>query len=115
MARSIMQDKKDRQCYICKHLRGDDACKPILEEHHVFYGTGLRRLSERHGLKVMLCPRHHRGNINGYSEAVHGLGREEDAWLKRRAQRAWMHRNAPYNDEERAIEEFIRVFGRNYI
>ena len=50
--KSIIQEEKE--CYICKN--------PNVEEHHIFYGTANRRLSEKYGLKVWLCPLHHRGN-----------------------------------------------------
>ena len=49
--KSIIQE--DRECYICR--------SPFVEEHHVFYGTANRKLSERYGLKLYLCPEHHRG------------------------------------------------------
>lgn len=41
-------------CWVCR--------SPYVEEHHVFYGAANRALSERYGLKVYLCPAHHRGN-----------------------------------------------------
>jgi len=50
--KSIIQ--KEKQCYICG--------SPYVEEHHIFYGTANRKLSEKYGLKVWLCYSHHRGN-----------------------------------------------------
>jgi len=49
--RSIIQD--ERSCYVCH--------SPYVEEHHIFYGTANRGLSEKYGLKVWLCSKHHRG------------------------------------------------------
>lgn len=49
--KSIIQDEK--RCYVCR--------SPYVEEHHCMYGTANRKLSERYGLKVWLCPEHHRG------------------------------------------------------
>lgn len=49
--KSIIQ--KERECYVCHN--------PKVEEHHIFYGTANRKLSEKYGLKVWLCPYHHRG------------------------------------------------------
>ena len=49
--KSIIQD--DRECYVCKNT--------FVEEHHVYFGTANRKLSEKYGLKVWLCPQHHRG------------------------------------------------------
>jgi len=40
-------------CIVCR--------SPYVEEHHVFYGTANRMLSEKYGLKVWLCHEHHRG------------------------------------------------------
>ena len=53
--KSIIQEEKE--CYICKN--------PNVEEHHVFYGVANRRLSEKYGLKVWLCPLHHRDSRCG--------------------------------------------------
>lgn len=50
--KSIIQDNKE--CFICR--------SPNVEDHHIFYGTGNRQLSEQYGLKVWLCYEHHRGN-----------------------------------------------------
>lgn len=52
--KSIMQDKEDGQCYLCRILHGDYSIKPVREEHHVIGGTANRRLSEKYGLKVYL-------------------------------------------------------------
>ena len=55
MAKSILQT--GHYCYLCKRqynlltVRG-------LEEHHI-WGGPLRGLSERNGLKVWLCHKHH--------------------------------------------------------
>ena len=50
--KSIMQ--VERVCWVCG--------SPYVEEHHVYGGTANRKLSERYGLKVYLCPAHHRGD-----------------------------------------------------
>lgn len=49
--KSIIQ--KEKECFVCG--------SPYVEEHHVFYGSANRKLSERYGLKVYLCADHHRG------------------------------------------------------
>lgn len=48
---SIIQAR--RECYVCH--------SPYVEDHHIFFGTANRRLSEKYGLKVWLCAEHHRG------------------------------------------------------
>ena len=44
----------------CALLNNDYTYKPR-EEHHVVFGSGQRESSEKYGLKVYLCPEHHRG------------------------------------------------------
>lgn len=84
MAKSIMQDGKC--CYICwtKYLVETTAG---LEEHHVLNGP-LRNFSERYGLKVWLCHRHH----NEPPEGVHHNA-EMMHWLKGEAQKTfeWLY------------------------
>lgn len=89
--KSIIQNK--RVCYICGNTK-------FLENHHIFEGA-YRQASERHGLKVYLCPAHHRG-IDG----AHGdpLIRK---LLKRAAQQKF--------EERHGREEFIREFGQSFL
>lgn len=91
--KSIIQDKKE--CIVCGSWN--------VEEHHIYFGVAKRKLSEDYGLKVWLCPTHHRGT-NG----VHGKnGHKLDTELKQLGQKAfeWNHTR----------EEFIKIFGRNYL
>lgn len=74
-----------------------------LEVHHVF-GGGNRRKSEKYGLTVHLC--HYCHNEPPYG--VHH-NQETALRLKREAQKAAM---AYYNW---GIDDFIRIFGRNYL
>lgn len=69
MAKSIMHQKDTGTCYLCMKLHGDYDRKSILHEHHVMYGGGRRALSEKYGLKIYLCLRHH--VYDGGPEAVH--------------------------------------------
>ena len=91
--KSIIQDKKE--CIVCGSWN--------VEEHHLYKGVAKRKLSEEYGLKIFLCPTHHRGT-NG----VHGKnGHKLDMELKQLGQKAfeWDH----------SREEFIKIFGRNYL
>ena len=91
--KSIIQDKKE--CIVCGSWN--------VEEHHLYKGAAKRKLSEEYGLKIWLCPTHHRGT-NG----VHGKnGHKLDMELKQLGQKAfeWNHTR----------EEFIKIFGRNYL
>lgn len=93
MAKSIMQ--KDKSCFVCLTEYG-------LEEHHVFYGTANRKLSEQYGCKIWLCHEHHTG--------THGIhfNRDLDLDVKKYGQRCF---EAVYG----ANTSFREVFGRNYL
>ena len=95
MAKSIIQDEK--VCYLTG--RGDN-----LEEHHVYYGTGNRKLSEKYGLKIYLTAEMHR---NG-KEAVHN-NRELDMKIKAEVQEKAMEH---YGWD---IEDFRYIFGKSYV
>lgn len=98
--KSIMQ-KKDGTCYLCRKLHSDYGTKPV-QEHHVIFGTANRKLSEKYGLKVYLCPEHHL-----YSkEAVH-VNHEIDLKLRKEAQRAFVTR---FPDSD-----FRQIFGKSYL
>ena len=99
--RSIMHDKKEGTCYLCKLLRGD-ASRKITQEHHVMFGTANRRLSERYGLKVYLCIFHHTEG----REAVHKSA-ELALLLKKKAQLAFEGKFPEIS--------FRSIFGRNYL
>ena len=98
--RSIMQPEKDF-CYVCseaykKYYWADD-----LEEHHIFFGPN-RQNSERHGLKVWLCPEHHRtGDMAAHNNKL------VDLWLKERAQRKF--------EETHDRKTFVEIFGKNWL
>lgn len=106
--KSIIQDKKDHQCYICKNFFGDFSEKQNLEEHHIFEGIANRKQSEKHGLKVYLCKHHHTGDILGSREAVHSKGDNDfDIKLKQIAQMIF--------EKEHSREQFMSIFGKNYL
>lgn len=100
MAKSIMQQDKC-YCYLCGLLHGDYSEK-YTEEHHVIFGSANRKLSEKYGLKIYLCPEHHRTSI----EAVH-VNSEIAAVTKEHAQRRFEQH---YKDLD-----WMQIFGRNYI
>ncbi len=61
MAKSMIQAQKE--CYVCRRWYNVRTTGG-LEEHHILPGP-LRPFSEKHGLKVWLCHRHH--NEPGFS------------------------------------------------
>ena len=97
--KSILHER-DGTCYLCAS-RGNYRHYPVLHEHHVFGGAN-RKVSERTGLKVWLCPQCH--VLGNY--AVHkdqSINRE----LQQTAQRAY--------EQTHTRIEFMLLFGRNYL
>lgn len=75
-----------------------------LEEHHIFYGTGKRKLSEKYGLKVWV-----RADLHKFTRySIHQNPNEGlDLRLKKLGQRIF---------ESRYPElDFIEIFGKNYL
>lgn len=93
--KSILQKKK--RCLVC-HTEQN------LHIHHVYEGTGRRKLSDTYGLTVWLCAKHH----NMSDEGVH-FNRKLDMALKQAAQKKAMKH---YGLD---VEQFIKIFGKNYI
>lgn len=92
--KSIIQSKK--KCYICSAETG-------IHEHHIYFGTGKRKISEEHGFKVWLCQNHHQGTYG-----VHGTkGHELDLFLKQTCQKKY--------EESHTRNEFIKLIGKNYL
>lgn len=102
MAKSIMQDKAGGECYLCRKLLGIDAPAICREEHHAMHGTANRKLAEHYGLKVYLCPYHHRTG----TAAVHRSS-QTDLLLKQDAQKIFEHKYGH--------TKWMEVFGRNYL
>lgn len=87
---------KDKYCYLTGEERG-------LEKHHIYFGAGLRQISDKHGFWVWLTAEMYRG-----TEGVHGRdGHETDLLLKRVCQRRF--------EETHSREEFMAIIGRNYL
>lgn len=103
---SIMHDKRDGTCYLCMKLHGDYDRRTRLEEHHALMGNQYKKLAENYGLKVYLCPEHHRTSPK---EAVHDnqYTDEPKRMLQREAQKAF--------EKRYSYEEWMRVFGRNFL
>lgn len=85
-----------RKCYICGSTQW-------IERHHVFGGAN-RKLSEKYGLTVDLCHYHH----NEPPDGVH-FNKEIREGLQADIQRAAMERYGW------TTEDFIKIFGRNYL
>lgn len=90
--KSILQHEKE--CYVCGTILN-------LHSHHIYPGAN-RKNSEKHGLKVWLCMEHHTGQTG-----VH-FNKDLDTHLKQMAQRYFEENCGTH-------EEFIQIFGRNYL
>jgi hypothetical protein len=91
--KSIIQNKKE--CYFCKETYN-------LHEHHIMHGSNNRKLSEKYGLKIWLCPAHH----NMSNQSVH-YNKALDLMVKRLAQKKFM--------EKYKNLDFKKIFYKNYI
>lgn len=89
---SILQNEK--KCALCGRV-------DRLERHHVMHGTANRKLAEKYGLTIWLCPDHHRGNMSPHHNA------NIDYAFKMAAQKKF--------EEIYSHEEWMEVFGRNYL
>lgn len=98
MAKSIIQTDKTR-CYFCGRNAYADYWG--IDEHHVFSGAN-RKKSERYGLKVYLC--HNSCHLNGVHKNA-----ELNRWLRADVQKKAMKHYGW------TTEDFIKLFGKNYI
>lgn len=92
MSKSIISN--DSYCLICGTTQN-------LHKHHIFYGTGLRKLSEQYGCWCYLCAKHH----NMSNEGVH-FNKDLDNGLKQLTQKKF--------EETYPDKDFLKIFGRNY-
>lgn len=75
---------------------------PEIQIHHIFAGTGRRKISDQYGYIVPLCMEHHTGNTG-----VH-FNRQLDVSLKKLAQEHFEAVNGSRDD-------FRRLFGKSYL
>lgn len=98
MKKSVLQTTKE--CWACRRLM-NVTTEEGLHRHHVFYGND-RSISEKEGLTVWLCPKHH----NMSKEGVH-FNQALDLELKRYAQNVY----------ERILghRAFMEIIGKDYL
>lgn len=89
---SIIQSEK--KCFVCGTTYD-------LHDHHVF-GASNRKHSEKWGLKIWLCSAHH-----NMSDAGIHFNKDLNLAVKQIAQKKF--------EEEHTHEEFMSIFGRNYL
>jgi hypothetical protein len=93
--KSIIQRDME-SCFIC-------GTKQDLHLHHVIFGTANRKNSDKYGLTVWLCVHHH----TGAKRSVH-QDYAMNLEVKRYAQKY-------FEENIGTREEFIKIFGKNYI
>lgn len=86
---------QDKECYVCQTNYN-------MHEHHVFYGSGKRKLSEKYKMKVYLCGKHH----NQSNEGVH-FNKKLDFELKQAYQKKF--------ELQHSHELFMKEFGKDYL
>lgn len=102
---SIIPANINNMCHYCGRY------VQVPHKHHVFGGAN-RKISDRYGLWVWLCPEHHNmGNhcVHKDKEMMahyHEIGQKafEDWYIEKFGA-----------DSEKARAEFMRLFGRNYL
>lgn len=94
MSKSIISNEK--QCIACHTTKE-------LHKHHIFFGTGNRKNSEKYGCWCYLCARHHNMSDDGvhFNEAF-------NLKLKQYCQKR-------FEEQIGSREEFRRIFGKSYL
>ena len=103
--RSIIPNDNKNMCHWC------GAFFEKTHKHHIFGGAN-RRWSEKYGLYVHLCPRHH----NMSDEGIHFNKDMMDSY--HRLGQFYFELNYACDHscgEEQARAEFMRIFGKNYL
>ena len=90
-----------RKCFLCGRSETE---YNRLEVHHIFQGRGRRQISDRYGLTVLLCR-----NCHTQSEYSVHQNKETAAYLHKYGQEKAMKEN------NWTVEQFVEVFGKNYI
>lgn len=96
----------DNECYLCRKLEGWSNTER-LDTHHIFEGgtSGRRAMSEKYGLTVKLCKRHHNmSNISVHANPNKG----NDLLLKQVGQRY-------YEEHIGTRDDFRRDFIKSYL
>jgi len=91
---SILQDVKE--CYITSRIDN-------LHPHHIFFGTGNRKVSDNNGFWVWLTGEYH--NQNSRIDVHHN--KKLNLKLKRECQARY--------EETHSREDFIKLIGKNYL
>lgn len=91
MAKSIISNEK--KCYICG--------SPYVHLHHI-YPSGNRKISDKNGFTVYLCPKHH----NMSNEGVH-FNKALDLYFKQICQMEY--------EKTHSRDDFRKLIGKSYL
>lgn len=92
---SIIQAEKE--CFVCGTVVN-------LHLHHIYFGCGMRTISDRNGFTCYLCGHHH----NQSNEGVHGKnGHKLDDYLKQACQKEF--------EKTHTRDEFRNLIGKSYL
>ena len=94
MSKSLISD--DKFCIIC-------GTRLNIHRHHIYEGSGRRKLSEKYGCWCYLCAKHH----NMSNEGIH-FNKKLDLKVKQKCQEVW---ESQFGNRE----DFIKVFGKSYL
>lgn len=100
MAESIIQTDKEH-CFLCSMNGSSDR----LEEHHIFFGTAKKQISEKYGLTAYLCGGkcHRLGKKSVHKNAAVCRALQEYAQRKAMEHYGWTK------------DDFRKIMGKNYI
>lgn len=85
---SIVQ--KNKECFVCGN--------PTVEKHHLIGGTANRKLSDKDGLWIWLCRKHH-----------------EEAHLDSSANLVYKRLGQIFYETDHTRDEFIKRYGKSFI
>jgi transposase-like protein len=83
-------------CFICGHYG-------FCQRHHCYGGVANRKISEKYGLVIPLCPSCHRELHDGKYSAIYKDKVHKAVQRRAMEQYGW------------TIEDFIKIIGKNYL
>lgn len=102
---------KAKYCYVTGRTEG-------LDKHHIYHGTGLRDISDKHGFWVYLWQPLHLAGMGGLHKFPNkGLDLELKQACQRRFEetRIVQSTQPPAKAAAQAREEFMEIIGKNYL
>ena len=95
--KSVLQDLNEKRCWLC-------GCTGKLHLHHTIGGSSRRKVSDKYGFVVWLCPYHHTLGPDSVHNDPQGL---PNRLLKEMSQDY-------YEANIGTREQFIKEFGKSF-